>query len=516
MANSLSTFDEIINAIKFYAKSSKPERDAALGITRATATSNVSIASRAKLNVCQFPLLTSSTLSVNSYQKISDILEQLYAQYLKLVIVNQLEVINLGAGDNKLSIMSKVHQNDNALNTYIDRAKEEILKADIGTRFEDAIPFLEMYNFSDRDLIDANKALLKPYNENFNMSNLNRNEVLTEDYDATSEVRSKYEELMRLVQSRQELVKTKRELENDLYGKDHNNVLKSIERIENQIKDIDEDINEVENIIKKIAGKKTIYEFEKERAEAALKYQERVEKAKEKADKAADNAERAEFRKKFGSVTDFENALIKKNNALEPSILSFNLKYHTKGGSFEDTKMALAVKTITHMIQSDELCFYINETLNRKKKVFRAIQVLTGEKEFSLRFLLGLDRAKRDAKADSTTAKWWRHLQERRTASWIRTFRHKDPYIPNATIVLSHEDYEWLKLNYKKDLIKDTKMAYQLTDLLFLMHLVIVNDVSNEIMIFNKDSRNWETYTLDKLQTEINTMNKMSSNKALR
>jgi len=361
-----------------------------------------------------------------------------------------------------------------------------------------------MYNFSNKDLIDANKALLKPYNENFNMTNLNRNEVLTEDYDGTNEVRTKYEELMRLMKSRDELVKTKRELENK-YGKDH----ASVKQVENQINDLDEDIKEVEAIIKRIAGRKTLYDFEKDRAEAVLKYQEKMNKVE-------DNAEKAEFRKKFGSVSDFDNALIKKNNALEPSILSFNLKYHTKGGSFEETKMALAVKTVTHMIQSDELCFYINETLTSKKKVFKAIQVLTGEKEFSLRFLLGLDKAKRDAKADSTTAKWWRHLQERRTASWIRAFRHKDPYIPNATIVLSNEDYEWLKIHYKKDLIKDTKMAYQLTDLLFLMHLVIVNDVSNEIMIFNKDSRNWETYTLDKLQTEINTMNKMSSNKALR
>jgi len=503
MANNLGGLDEIIKAIKFYTQSDKAGRDAMLGITRATATSNVSIASRAKLNVCQFPLLTSTTLSVNSYQKTSETLEQLYAQYLKLVIVNQLEVINLGDGDNKLTIISKVHQNDNALSTYMDRSRDEILKSDIGSRFEDAIPFLEMYNFSDKDLIDANKILLKPYNENFNNSNLNRNN-LSEAFKETEVddgVSNKYDMLSKLYVEQNKLEGFIREAKDDLSNNknlsadDRKKISDNLKEWEDKLVEVNKRIDELNEVIKKIMDRKTIYENEKKQAELASK---------------------KDFRKAFGAVSDFDNALIRKNNSLEPSILTFGLKYHTKGGSFEETKMALAVKTITHMVQSDELCHYINETLTQKKKVFKAIQILTGEKEFSLRFLLGLDKAKRDAKADSTTAKWWRHLQDRRTASWIRAFRHKDPFIPNATIILSYEDYEIMKLMYRKDLIKDTKMAYQLTDLLFLMHLVIVNDVSNEIMIFNKDNRAWETYTLDKLQTEINTMNKMSSNKTLR
>jgi len=504
MANNLGGLDEIIKAIKFYTQTDKAGRDALLGVTRATATSNVSIASRAKLNVCQFPLLTSTTLSVNTYQKTSEILEQLYAQYLKLVIVNQLEVINLGDGDNKLSIVSKVHQNDNALSTYMDRNKEEYLRSNITARFEDAVPFLEMYNFSDKDLIDANKILLKPYNENFNNSNLNRNNLseafnetetpdgITSKYDMLSKLYAEQNRLDGNIRNTKEILLDKKE---NLTDEQFKNLSEKLKQWEKELIDVNKRIDELNEVIKKIMDRKTIYENEKKQAELASK---------------------KDFRKAFGSVSDFDNALIKKNNSLEPSILTFGLKYHTKGGSFEETKMALAVKTITHMVQSDELCFYINETITKKKFAFKALQVLTGEKEFSLRFLLGLDKAKRDAKADSTTAKWWRHLQDRRTASWIRAFRHKDPFIPNATIILSYEDYEIMKLMYKKDLIKDTKMAYQLTDLLFLMHLVIVNDVSNEIMIFNKDNRTWETYTLDKLQNEINTMNKMSSNKTLR
>jgi len=94
--------------------------------------------------------------------------------------------------------------------------------------------------------------------------------------------------------------------------------------------------------------------------------------------------------------------------------------------------------------------------------------------------------------------------------------RGNDPYVPNATIVMSYEDYETLKLMYRKDIIKDTKLAYKLTNLLFLMHLVIINDVSNEFLIYDSYNRVWETYTLDKLQSEINTMNKQVSSKSLR
>jgi len=260
------------------------------------------------------------------------------------------------------------------------------------------------------------------------------------------------------------------------------------------------------------------FEFEMEKAQnKEARDQEKFELEKrEKEREQREKEEKAKFRKAFGSVTDFDNALIRKNNQLEPSILSFTMKYHTKSGSFEDTKVALAVKTITHLIQSDELAYYINETLTKDRKVFRAIQLLTGERDFSWRFLFHLDKAKRDARADNSAVKWWRHLKDRRAASWLNAARGNDPFVPNATIVMSYEDYECLKLMYKKDIVKDTKLAWKLTDHLFLMHLVIVNDVNNELMIFNKDDRNWETYTLDKLQTEINTINKMSNQKTLR
>jgi len=511
MANSLGTFEEIINAIKFFATNDKSTRDAVNGVARANAISNVSIASRSKLNVCQFPLLTSSIISVNTYQKVREVLEQLYAQYLKLVIVNQLEVINLGDGDNKLSIISKVHQNDNALSTYMDRNRDEILKADITSRFEDAVPFLEMYNFTANELIKANNELLKPYNENFNLANLNQTNVLSEA-SIDPEIKSIYDRQYDLIaafngyNNRIDEIDAELQEPNDLSASEKSKLEKEKKEAEERIKQINEELDNIEKVLKSISSKHTLDQKAQKRAEEALDAKRKKQDIKDK----------EKFRKQFGSVTDFDNALIKKNNSLEPSILSFVLKYHTKGGSFEDTKMSLAVKTITHMIDHDELCFYINETLNKNKKTFRAIQILTGEKEFSWRFLLGLDKAKRDAKADSTTAKWWRHLQNRRTASWIKSFRHKDPFVPNATIVLSYDDYETLKLLYKKDLIKDTKSAYRLTDLLFLMHLVIVNEVSNEIMIFDKDTRGWETYTLDKLQNEISTMNKMSANKTLR
>lgn len=539
MAGQFDVFDQIIAWVKYFSseKQSKADiKDMARGAARASAVSNASLATRARLNICQFPLLTSTTIALNTYQKANEILEQLYAQYLKLVIINQLEVVNLGKGENKLTIVGKVHQNDDALATSLDATRNNILKADITSRFEntsilkelqEALPFLETYNFSAYDLNKANLALLKEYNENFNNGNLNSS-VLVEASGTSDEIKTKEDELLELQNKLSGCVDRIIELNNKLrdpsLSEKEKNAIKNELEIEKSIQQqYQAQINNLREIIKSLANKeKMIDEREREAARQAEKMADRKErdldrriklgeKANEKEEKQKDNAERAEFRKRFGSVTDFDNATIRKNNQLEPSILSFSMKYHTSGGSFEETRVALGIKTISHLIQSDEMCFYINETLTKNKKVFRIIQVLTGEKEFSLRFLLHLDDAKRDAKADSTTAKWWRHLKDRRVASWLKTARGGDPFVPNATILMSYEDYETLKVMYKKDIIKDTKLAWRLTDLLFLMHLVIVNDVNNEIMLFNKDTRNWETFTLDKLQQEINTMNKMSS-----
>jgi len=523
----LSSFENLMGTIAYLVKNVNNSGDAINAISRAKATYNQSIAARAKQNICQFPLLTSSTISVQSYQKSSEILEQLYAQYLKLLIVNSTEVINLEK-DNKLSIVARVHQNDNALNnTDFQKTTENILAVSNRSesvaleQFKELLSFLNIENYTESELIEANKALLKVYNENFNLKNLNGS--LSEASNGyTNEILTKYDLLSQKREREATLVKTISNLEYKIIElKRQNPVDKTkVSELENEkdkkerdLKIIKADIQSLLEIIKSLSNKQTLWDAEQKASAAAEK---EAREATKDAEKRKSNEEKRKFRKQFGSVSDFDNTTIKKNNSLEPSILSFELKYTTTGGDFETTKMALAVKTVTHLVQSDELVFYMNETLDNNKKIFKAIQLLTGEKKFSLNFLLGLDKAKRDAKADSTTAKWWRHLKDRRMDSMLLAARGNDPYVPNATIVMSYEDYETLKLMYRKDIIKDTKLAYKLTNLLFLMHLVIINDVSNEFLIYDSYNRVWETYTLDKLQSEINTMNKQVSSKSLR
>jgi len=569
-----------------------------------------SVAQIARKNICQFPLLMSDTLSVEGCSEVSLILEELYANYIKIVIDNNNDIIDLNKIENKSEFISSFHQNDSVGNYGMNPIDDyETLKGmdfeNLGesTKYitDESTRFLAKSRFSFETLNEANKELLKPYNENFNYSNTNSdingsylgNKILNEAPNDIANVQSLINEI------KSEVIRIRKDMHNYTHGEgfinlrqeclkfigsgksngqynvrlqnndiiDRGNELiislnsaitagdiilndirnlqikysqsgfktlvNSINNTSNYFNNVDDiklinnlynniisSIGDIESnnrtevdsksIIQNIINGQEINNLQLKRLEADIK---NTESQTRKNNLQADQIEKELNRptlKNF-QASSYVTSITKQNSVLSPTVISVELQYNAGEGRMYHTKLDIGIKTIIHMIPSAEMCYFLPDTLIKKRLSFRFIQWTTGEIKFMKDFLLDLDNVKFQATTDKKSVKWWKHLNTRRNAAKVRSFTNrKVNFVPNATVVLSTADVEFIKYKHNIDLRKNTNAAAKLMDYFFLLHLVIVDEVEGTLTLFHADNRNWETVSFDRLKAE--TRNELKKN----
>lgn len=540
---------DIVDAIKLIGKVLDGEKTGTDILHRTFNTDSYyrnSIASKAKQNTCQFPLLLSGNVSVKAASKISVMMEQMFANYIRMVIINSSEIIDLTKNENKMTFINKIHQNDNfnyglttTVNSIsnisqeldfskggkaIDKRESDEKRANEATRF----PFALNESISKDAFLKANIELNKPYIDNFNLEYMTPKEtlLLSEDYyddDYTSgmkilasiagEIQKLNEELNKLNGKKIELREIKHNLEHEareLAGlkikakkrKDFDEVNRlsdeetrcryELDQTNHEIEIIDERIKAINVILKQ-------YEDKEKRlinkGNLAVKYETSREK-------------RLNTNRRISSIRT--DGTIRKNNEAEPTILELDLIYNN-GTGMSSAKLALGVKTITHVIPYEEMVYFIAHSLEEDNTLFKFLKWTTGEIKFLKDLVLDFNNVKMQALSDKASLKWARHLIHRGKEAKVRKFLNKDGFVPNTTIILSREDVEFMKLRYNIDLFKN-RTAASVCNLFFLLHLIIVDEIDDILYIFNMDVKTYERYSFEKLQNEILSMSKVSNN----
>lgn len=92
---------ELIKAIKYLADNDFGGTDDVLNAANRIAGGPKSIAQMARENICQFPLLMSDNISIQAGIQTANVLEQLYTTYIKMVITNNAEILDLSRNQDK-------------------------------------------------------------------------------------------------------------------------------------------------------------------------------------------------------------------------------------------------------------------------------------------------------------------------------------------------------------------------------------------------------------------------------
>jgi hypothetical protein len=591
-------------------------------LARSKSSNNQSVSNMARNNICQYPLLVSTSITLESYTELASQLEKLYATNLKMAIACNIDRINLDKDETRQNILHKFHQNDNVMThmsgmTDIDgNTLDEIV-------FESFRPYVGL---SERAVKTANKELLIPYSENFNDDNLNSivslqhtSNYLDEDSTVLSEATfdpkdpntypfiyeldniidnlmsmlgntDKYEDplanksLAALDKKRRNYVVKCQEIVN----KGGNTIDKSIKEeairvIErnhqyevlltnwrNQIKsdtrkkdgvyqyDINELLNKYENgtiTTKEMEWLNKRYDLTHFLEKSGLKNYDIAELKEKYNNKTISDRELKVLQTYWKIKQDFANSGmdemnynylkrkqqsgtiskkelewlklyeeimakpvapkrsvnfmdIRKNNELEPYIINMTVNC-TFGSTMQSFEFLFGVKTICHPLDANEIIKQIPEVITKRNPLFRFIQWTTGEIN-TANFVLDFEGQKKAASSKSEVTKWFTHLKARSRVAKERAFTKSlggktgSTIIPNATLIISRSDAEYIQIKYKIDLFRNYRQINNLMDTLCLMYFIILDDVNDELMLFNTGTMSYEHYTFSSLKSTIN------------
>jgi hypothetical protein len=199
---------------------------------------------------------------------------------------------------------------------------------------------------------------------------------------------------------------------------------------------------------------------------------------------------------------------VKKANELVPTTLDITVNYETKSGDIKETGLLVGVKTVSHVIPSEEMIFNLTGAVKEKRNLFRFFQWTTGEIEFLKDYVFSIDRIKREALSSRVDSPWWRALKRRAMVSNIRNFLNmKDRLLPNATLVITMEEVEYIINQSNINLLNDLKSVKSLIEIFFLLGFVII-DTSTEIVHFFFDGEeDYQTFSFASLEREARNSN---------
>lgn len=197
----------------------------------------------------------------------------------------------------------------------------------------------------------------------------------------------------------------------------------------------------------------------------------------------------------------------KKANELVPTTLALSLNVKDKGNFGGTVNFVLGIKAILHPVSSSEVVKNMVYGCKSSNKFFNFIRWTTGEIAFFKDFVLQLDQIKNDAVGSATRKNaWWSALKRRKNvAKFKRLSPISNQLLPNASVVISIEEVNAIRVEHGFDLM-DVKMMKKIMNEYFLLSFVIV-DNSQELATFLFDGQD-EPQTLSFSALERENSNK--------
>ena len=198
---------------------------------------------------------------------------------------------------------------------------------------------------------------------------------------------------------------------------------------------------------------------------------------------------------------------VKKANELIPTTV--HLKTYFKNGErITPIDYMIGIKATVHKIDSQSMIENVAKSLKRGKAFFNLMRVTSGEISFFKDFVFAITRIKDDVKSKHKDNPWWDALYRRKkSANLLKGINASNQLVPNATLVLSMDEVEYIKNQYGFDLMND-KVAKDVIKQLFLLGFVVV-DSSIQVAYFLFDgARNYQSYSFNALERENSNASK--------
>lgn len=163
--------------------------------------------------------------------------------------------------------------------------------------------------------------------------------------------------------------------------------------------------------------------------------------------------------------------------------------------------IVIGVKTVMHLVQSDDMIENIARALQNRSVLFKFLRWTTGEISLMKDLIFNVNDMKADAinKRDGKSPFFGtlKRLKDRRVG--LRNFTVPHALIPNATIVLTSYEVDVLQNKFAIDL-RSSSIGKKLINTLFLMSIVIMDEGSGTVSVLYDGEDSYQTYALETLE----------------
>ena len=193
---------------------------------------------------------------------------------------------------------------------------------------------------------------------------------------------------------------------------------------------------------------------------------------------------------------------VKKSNELVSTTLHVRIRLvNDQNDDMGVVDFIVGIKCILHPVKSNDMVTNVVNACRNDNKVFNFLRWTTGEISFFRDFLLNVKEIKTDVTNYKTgSSPWWLALKRRKSLANLKdTAFIGKKILPNATIVISAEEVEFIKSEYGFDLYNPVFFS-KIMNSYFLLGFVIVDSSSQVAHFLFEDQTNFQTVTFSALE----------------
>jgi len=202
---------------------------------------------------------------------------------------------------------------------------------------------------------------------------------------------------------------------------------------------------------------------------------------------------------------------IKKSNDMLPYGIEVRLiAVNDKKEFVQYVDFVVGVKTVLHPVSSADMIENITRAFKNRSLLFKFIRWTTGEISLVKDILLNIDDMKDDAlnkqNGKSPFFSTLKRLKKKKIG--LRNLTVPHAVIPNATLVITAYEADYLERNYAINVRKES-VAKKLIETMFLMSFIVLDEATNSISVLYDGDDAYQTYSMETLERD----NDLNSNK---
>lgn len=201
---------------------------------------------------------------------------------------------------------------------------------------------------------------------------------------------------------------------------------------------------------------------------------------------------------------------VRKSNELVSTTLHIVIKQLSDDNLYAGmVDFIIGVKGVLHPVDSDDVVVQLRKANERKGIFFNILRWTTGELSFVKDLLLSVDDAKFDnleLSNGSGAYNWFRRLKEMKRRRNITTALRrigvtKNTILPNANLVITQEEVDFLRINYSIDMT-DIRTVKTVLEDLFLLGFTIVDSASKAVSFIFSGDEDFQVVSFSGLEKE--------------